>query len=293
MYLPLFDPKGTVQHIQTTIRSPSYFVHLKFPVKSMRRGGDQKRHGISLPKTLLEQINGAPGKLICPSVSEPVVTIHAEQSSHRHKGGHSHLSRKDARKQERIDRKQRKADHYSHAAHPVKRKTEEEHVDSPQRKRVKISQESVSHPPASKSVTKVLSRHRTQESHTTESVPKQKLKTTALERLVNKSSGKPRNIASKDPRTREEEDEDAYITYLESKLGYAGGGSRRKDDDMDGLGGALSLHLLLENTSHRPCTDLYDFTENIMTSVPVSLLCKATRCIASESPAGPRFGRIG
>ncbi|OJA13626.1 hypothetical protein AZE42_03974, partial [Rhizopogon vesiculosus] len=59
--------------------------------------------------------------------------------------------------------------------------------------------------------------------------------------------------ASKGPRSREEEEEDAYIAYLESKLGYAGGSSRRKDDDMDGLG------------------DLFDFTEDIMTAMPDSV----------------------
>ncbi|KAG0706767.1 hypothetical protein DFH29DRAFT_899911 [Suillus ampliporus] len=206
----------------------------------MRPGGDQRRQqGISLPKSLLEQINAS------------------EQSSHQHQGGRSHVSRKDARKQERVERKKRKADHFLHSAHSAKRKTEEEHADSPQRKRVKISQEPIARPPASKphhaATSKVLSRHRTEEPHTTtESVPKQKFKTTALERLVNKSTAKPSKIASKGPRTREEEEDDAYIAYLESKLGYTGGGSRRKDDDMDGLG------------------DLFDFTENIITAMPDS-----------------------
>lgn len=205
----------------------------------MRPGGDQRRHGISLPKSLLEQINAS------------------EQSSHRHKNGRSHASRKDARKQERTDRKKRKADHFMvHSAHSAKRKTEEEHINSPQRKRMKMSKESVSRPPASRPhnvvTTKVLPCHRPEEPHTAESVPKQKLKTTALERLLNQSTVKPPKIASSGPRTREEEEEDAYIAYLESKLGYAGGGSRRKDDDMDGLG------------------DLFDFTENIMTTMPDS-----------------------
>ncbi|KAG1835070.1 hypothetical protein EV424DRAFT_1358792 [Suillus variegatus] len=195
----------------------------------MHRPGGQRRHGISLPKSLLEQINTT------------------EQSSHRHKSGRSHASRKDARKQERTDRKKRKADHFIHNPYSAKRKTEEEHLNSTQRKRMKTSQEPVSRPPASKShnaaVTKVLPHPRPEEPHTTtESVPKQKFKTTALERT----------LASTGPRSREEEEEDAYIAYLESKLGYAGGDSRRKDDDMDGLG------------------DLFDFTEKIMTEMPDS-----------------------
>lgn len=170
------------------------------------------------------------------------MTVYAEQSSHRHKSGRSHASRKDARKQERTDRKKRKADHFIHNPYSAKRKTEEEHLNSTQRKRMKTSQESVSRPPASKShnaaVTKVLPHPRPEEPHTTtESVPKQKFKTTALERLVNKSVAKSHKVASTGPRSREEEEEDAYIAYLESKLGYAGGDSRRKDDDMDGLGG--------------------------------------------------------
>jgi nucleolar MIF4G domain-containing protein 1 len=228
------------------------------------------------------------------------LTIQAEQSSHRHKG-HSHSSRKDARKQERMDRKKRKADHFSQTTHSVKRKTEQEHVESPQRKRVKISQESGSRLPASKShhaatttttttTTKALSR-KPDEPRTAESVPKQKRGTTALERLVNKSAAKPRKeVASKGPRAREEEEEDAYIAYLESKLGYSGGNSRRKDDDMDGLGGAPSLRLLLENSSpHRSCTDLFDFTENIMTSIPVSWFCNCKLCVMSESPRRTPF----
>ncbi|KAG1871929.1 hypothetical protein C8R48DRAFT_45654 [Suillus tomentosus] len=89
----------------------------------MHRPGGQRRHGISLPKSLLEQINTT------------------EQSSHRHKSGRSHASRKDARKQERTDRKKRKADHFIHSPYSAKRKTEEEHVNSPQRKRMKTSQE--------------------------------------------------------------------------------------------------------------------------------------------------------
>lgn len=121
----------------------------------------------------------------------------------------------------------------------------QEHAESPQRKRIKTSHDS----PASKphhAATKVLPRRTTEESRTIESAPKQKPGTTALERLVNKSATKPSKVASKGPRTREEEEEEAYIAYLESKLGYTGGGSRRKDDDMDGLGGLYcSLHLLL------------------------------------------------
>ncbi|KAG1775005.1 hypothetical protein EV702DRAFT_1199854 [Suillus placidus] len=146
--------------------------------------------------------------------------------------------------------------------------TEEEHVNSPQRKRMKTSQESVSRPPASEprnaAATKVSPRHRPEEPHTTtESTPKQKLKTTALEKLINKSAAKPCKVVSTGPRNCEEEDEDAYIAYLEAKLGYAGGGSRRKDDDMDGLG------------------DLFDLTENIMTEMPDSGLSSLHKLIGT------------
>lgn len=199
------------------------------------------------------------------------LTIHAEQSSHRRKG-QSRLSRKDARKQERIDRKKRKADHFSQTTHSAKRKTEQEHVESPQRKRMKTSRDSPASKPHHAPASTVPSRDTAEGLRATESVQKQKLGTTALERLVNKSAAKPRDVASNGLRTRAEEEEDAYIAYLESKLGYTGGGSRRKDDDMDGLGGLCrSLRLLPENLSfHGPGTDLFDFTENIMTLVPVS-----------------------
>jgi nucleolar MIF4G domain-containing protein 1 len=210
--------------------------------------------------------------------------IRAEQSSHR-RNGHSHSSRKDARKQERTERKKRKADHFSktHATHSAgERKTEQEHVESPQRKRVKISRDSVSRPPATKShhepttTTKVPSRPRTEEPRNAESASKQKLGTTALERLVNKSAAKAKplkEVSSKGPRSREEEEEDAYIAYLESKLGYSGGSSRRKDDDMDGLGGSCPRYWRIHRAYARgPCTDLFDFADNLMTSAPVSCL---------------------
>ncbi|KAG2367907.1 hypothetical protein BDR07DRAFT_207942 [Suillus spraguei] len=111
-----------------------YYDTSKIPSNLMRPGGNQRRqHGISLPKSLLEEIDAS------------------EQGSHRHKNSRSHTSRKDARKQERADRKKRKADHFIQSAHSAKRKTEEEHVNSPQRKRTKTSQESVPRPPTSKS----------------------------------------------------------------------------------------------------------------------------------------------
>lgn len=63
-----------------------------------------------------------------------------------------------------------------------------------------------------------------------------KPKQTALEKLVDGPNSGPVSSTSA-PRTRKEKEEDEYIAYLESKLGYPKGGSKKKTKDEDGLDG--------------------------------------------------------
>ncbi|KAF7336720.1 MIF4G/MA4-domain-containing protein [Mycena venus] len=141
-------------------------------------------------------------------------------------------SRKELRKQERTGLKQRKAEFFSA---PHKRAAEEEHVESPQRKKVKFALPeiatvskpvpSVEAPPTARTNT------RTTEPVEAAAKPKPaktKPKKTALEKLLGRSDPAP---ASLGPRSQKEKEEDAYIAYLEAKLGYGGKKSKKREDD--------------------------------------------------------------
>ncbi|KIJ67003.1 hypothetical protein HYDPIDRAFT_26414 [Hydnomerulius pinastri MD-312] len=191
-----------------------------------------QNQGISLPKSLPEHIDreGTSG---------------GQSSLYRHKNKTYRLSRKDARKQERLDRKKRKAEHFSASVGSAKRKTEEEHVESPKPKRRKTVHfaEDVK-PPAASPKDKLSSRPRLKldaPDSVTHSSRKSERKPTALEKLASKSSRSVPKTAPRMPRTREEEEEDAYIEYLESKLGYSTGGKRKNGDEEDGLGDLLDF----------------------------------------------------
>jgi len=64
-------------------------------------------------------------------------------------------------------------------------------------------------------------------------------KRTALEKLSKKSQlTRPTST-----RTRQEEGEDTYIAYLESKLGYSEKGKKKKEVEADGLDGEPLLDI--------------------------------------------------
>jgi nucleolar MIF4G domain-containing protein 1 len=62
----------------------------------------------------------------------------------------------------------------------------------------------------------------------TPSEVKRPVNKTALEKLISKSNPNSR-------RTQREKEEDAYIKYLETKLGYKNGKSAKVDDGLDGM----------------------------------------------------------
>ncbi|GJE88610.1 MIF4G and MA3 domain-containing protein [Phanerochaete sordida] len=217
------------------------------------------RPGPSLPQSLLEELdsaasNGRPGG---------------------RKGSHQKLSRREARKQERDQKKVKRAQHFSHqhaagAVHSqppasaqhtsakgkgkekqasapakaeaagTKRQADREHADSPKRKKVKFAVEDKS---ASKPATKENATPGS--SKDAKSKPKKK-EPTALEKLAARTDPSSSKFGTGVPvrraASKQEKDEDAYIQYLESKLGWSKGGSRTnrygkglEDDGLDDL----------------------------------------------------------
>jgi nucleolar MIF4G domain-containing protein 1 len=153
------------------------------------------------------------------------------------------LSRKEARKQDRVGRKQRKAEFFSAVPTSTKRHAQDEHADSPKRKKAKLEPAVLStndsrtssinkhNPPANSSRPIPLAREAKAKKLKPSTQPK-----TALEKLVRGSN----LILKSSPRSQKEKDEDAYIAYLESKLGYAEGSKRKKGSEDDGLDGVVS-----------------------------------------------------
>ncbi|KAJ7030363.1 hypothetical protein C8F04DRAFT_731475 [Mycena alexandri] len=174
-----------------------------------------------LPQTLVERLGDEPGN----DTVEP-----RKKWSNKSKP-----SRKELRKQERTGLKQRKAEFFS--ARPSKRGAEEEHTDSPQRKKVKLAAV-VSKPPAPVPTPILKPARLTEPAVTPRAEPVKvaakpaKSKKTALEKLAGRSDPTPKSLG---PRSQRDMEEDAYIAYLESKLGYGKKNNNREDDGLDDL----------------------------------------------------------
>ncbi|KAJ7707589.1 hypothetical protein B0H17DRAFT_1166033 [Mycena rosella] len=170
-----------------------------------------------LPQTLVERLGDAPDN---DSV-EP-----RKKWSNKNK-----VSRKDLRKQERTGKKQRKAEFF---AVPGKRGAEEEeHTDSPQRKKIKLAREAVKEAPApAVTVAPKPPRAKDAVGEGPKAVKPAKKPKTALEKLVGRADPTP---ASLGPRSQKDKEEDAYMAYLESMLGYKNKKSTREDDGLDDL----------------------------------------------------------
>ena len=188
-------------------------------------------------------------------------------SSHRNKGKNTPLSRKDARKQERLDRKKRRADHFSTAG---KRKPEEEHVDVPDSKRRKTDHVKGSTSPQ-KTRHDSLARSDACKPTTSKSKP------TPLEKLASQSTREAPKVAPRITRTREEAEEDAYIAYLETRLGYSNGSRRSNGDEADGLGGG-SMYLQCGHRRIETCTQ-------ICSTLPMALRSPSWIALATLTPA--------
>lgn len=159
---------------------------------------------------------------IIPSANVPG----RENKNLRHK-----FSRKDARKQERLNRKKRKSDFLAGGptSHHNNWSAHGEHAESPERGRVRIGE------PEHMQIEKFKVDSEGPKKPASRPVPrkpdlKPKSKT-ALEKLVSRSNRPPITPFSRSKRERED---DAYIAFLEGKLG-----KRKKsaegDDGLDGM----------------------------------------------------------
>ncbi|KAF5382190.1 hypothetical protein D9615_004440 [Tricholomella constricta] len=178
-----------------------------------------------LPPTLREEINETAGN------DHPRTKLQSRPK----------VSRKEARKEERLNRKKHKAEYFSSSSAQGKRTAEEDHTESPKRKKVKHN---VSGPPnaaAAISHPTVAGMSSKPPPSTKPPIAEQKKKSqTRLEKLASK----PDALRIPD---RKGDKEDAYIAYLEAKLGYAAkSGKKKKSAEDDGL------------------DDLLDFTESLV-----------------------------
>lgn len=132
-----------------------------------------------------------------------------------------------------------------------KRQAEDEHIDSPDRKRVRLleAKQSTRQHSGLKPQTAAQSKQSEKEKNVGPMPQKnRKVKSeTALEKLAQRTERKPSSgfAPPKASRTEQEKQEDAYISHLESKLGWAKSGSRTskygKGLEDDGLDGAFRM----------------------------------------------------
>ncbi|TFY83229.1 hypothetical protein EWM64_g793 [Hericium alpestre] len=175
------------------------------------------RHGIRLPQNLLDKIG------------------EAAEAAARPRGGpgrSQRVPRKEARKQDRAQKKQRKAVHFSKRA-----STEVEHPDSPQRKKVRLS--------------KPESDQANPRSTHSKSKPDVHVKDgkAGVRKVSTKATSKPKSALEKlaagkcpiePPRSQRDKQEDEYITFLERKLGGGKGKGPSSKGLDDGLGDLLA-----------------------------------------------------
>jgi len=174
----------------------------------------KKSSTTKLPQSLIEQIKVSECRSDFDLVSLFLTLGLASHEHHRriHPG-----ARKEARKRERTLRKQKKAQYFSHsnADKKLKRSADEEHVECPKTKKSKVDHISE---PVSKQTLK----------EKRPKVPVKPLKAPTLPKV----------------RSKVEENEDAYITYLESKLGLRKAERiNKKGSENDGLDGMSPVHI--------------------------------------------------
>lgn len=180
----------------------------------------------SLPQTILDQIDESGGNGSGPKTKNL-----------RHQ-----ISRKDARKQDRFNRKQRKAAFFASTQNPHygKRVADTEHAESPKRKKVKVTE------PGPVQINKLKVDSKGDKKPAPNPMPRQAdLKATskpksktALEKLVSRSD---KMTATSFSRSKQEREDDAYIAYLEGKLAKG----KESVEDHDGLHDLLNFTSLI------------------------------------------------
>ncbi|KAG6853988.1 hypothetical protein C0991_011851 [Blastosporella zonata] len=176
----------------------------------------QKTSTTRLPQALREEIDGGSGAQTCK------LSGLAAKYTPRPK-----ISRKEARKEERQNRKKHKAEYFSSGANN-KRRAEEDLEESPRRKKAKHDQPNVALEPKRDPLKAVAK-------PTPDPERQRIIKKTPLEKLATKKLQAPRIP------DRKADEDDAYISYLEAKLGYSKGSKRKKSAEEDGLDDLLDF----------------------------------------------------
>jgi nucleolar MIF4G domain-containing protein 1 len=181
---------------------------------------------IRLPQSLLKKISDSTGTSGSHTGSERGRSyLSAGDVNHGHNPSISRISRKDARRLERTQIKRRKADFFSATSSAPKRRAPEEHAESPKRKKAKTA-----------NVSPVRKSHA---SSTPPQIPIQK--PARKSHTEGRSSRKFKKSVTFPGKSQRDEDEDAYIAYLESKLGYKPGHKSSVGDGLDGAQVCLDI----------------------------------------------------
>ena len=185
---------------------------------------------IRLPRELQERIAQDTGELVLPASFQALTRPDIGSNRIYGRSG-KHVSRKQARKTEKLEKKQRKVEYFSHGAISPKRRATNEPEGAPPKKRVKREpgrHETIS---AIKSVQKASGKPAKKSEMTPEGARPSR---TALEKLASRQVKLAKSVKS-----QAKTDEDREIAWLEYKLGVKGKASSSKIFEEDGLGGMV------------------------------------------------------
>lgn len=183
-----------------------------------------------LPKELRERIAQDTGELVLQASFQALTRQDIGSNRMYGKSGRQ-VSRKQARKTEKLEKKQKKAEYFSHGAISLKRRATNEPEGAPPKKRVKRESGHHETMKAIKSVQNPSGKPVKESEMTPEAARPSK---TALEKLASRQL-KPAKSVNSQPRT----DEDREIAWLEYKLRVNGKAPRSKIFEEDGLGGMV------------------------------------------------------
>ena len=185
---------------------------------------------IRLPRELRERIDQDTGKLVLQA-SFQALTLSDIGSNRMYGKSGKQVPRKQTRKMEKSEKKQKKAEYFSHGAVSLKRRAVKEPEGAPPMKRVKRESGHQEIMKAVKSVQKASSKPAKESEMTPEAA---RPSITALEKLASRQLKLAKSVNSQ-ART----DEDREIAWLEYKLGIKGKAPMLKIFEEDGLGGMV------------------------------------------------------
>jgi hypothetical protein len=195
------------------------------------------------------------------------------------------VSRKEARKLDRLERKKRKADFFSGPQKALKRCADDEHAESPKRKKARV----VDVPKASVPEGKPTGMLKPPLSDPDKSKPKRPQK--VVPRKHDPTPSLCLDILGTQGRTQKEQDEDGYIAYLESKLGYNKSDKMTRralaDDGLDGELATIEFYVIrsteLRCRPVRSCFFYHTLSASMCTPMQISSFLIQTLFQARES----------